>query len=122
LLIVGAIGLGASKALETAMPDDGLYRLRGVDRRRSDDAPARASRLLLENNDRKQVLYEWPSGLLDQHCELIWAGDLDGDGKLDLFMALSDHYNVTEYTLFLSSRGSGGKLVDRVAAFRATGC
>ena len=69
-----------------------------------------------------QTLYEWPEGFDDQHCELLWAGDLNGDGKIDLFMNLSDHYNVQQMTLLLSSKGQRKSLVERVAVFRTTGC
>lgn len=53
---------------------------------------------------------------------IIWAGDLDRDGKLDLIMSLSDHYTVMETVLLLSSRAGEGEMVKRVATFRATGC
>jgi hypothetical protein len=109
-------------ALELSIAGHASYRLLVVDRRMGDDAPEKPSRLVLESGGVEQVLYEWPSGLLDQHCKLVWAGDLDGDGKLDLFMILSDHYNVTGSTLFLSSRSSSGKLVELVAAFITMGC
>lgn len=100
----------------------GRYGLNISNRRVGEDAPARVSRLVLEGDGLKQTLYQWPEGFSDQHCELIWAGDLDGDGKLDLLMNLSDHYNVSEVTLFLSSRRAPGTLVKRVASFRTTGC
>jgi hypothetical protein len=53
---------------------------------------------------------------------VLWAGDLDRDGKLDLYMDLTDHYNVRNYALFLSSRASGGMLVKKVASRRYVGC
>jgi hypothetical protein len=53
---------------------------------------------------------------------LVWAGDLDGDGRLDLYMDLTDHYNVTNYVLFLSSRAVTGELVKQVASRRYVGC
>jgi hypothetical protein len=116
------LDLPQSDPLPLVMADGRAYQLRVLDRRASNDAPQKASRLILETGSHKQVLYQWPTGLLDQHCELIWAGDLDGDGNLDLLMALSDHYNVTTYTLFLSSRRSAGTLVRQVAAFLTKGC
>jgi hypothetical protein len=114
------LSLPEKDALELDL--DAAYRLRVVDRRLSDEAPEKRSRLVLESHGISQVLYEWPSGLLDQHCELVWAGDLDGDGKLDLLMILSDHYNVMERTLFLSSRRSKADFVKRIAAFVTVGC
>ncbi len=53
---------------------------------------------------------------------LLWAGDLDRDGKLDLLVDLTDHYNVREPALLLSSAATGRDLVQLVARFRTTGC
>ncbi|MGH1361908.1 MAG: hypothetical protein ACRBF0_00035 [Calditrichia bacterium] len=51
-----------------------------------------------------------------------WIGDLDGDNKPDLIMSLSDHYNVMETVLLLSSEAKEGELVKEVAVFRGVGC
>jgi len=51
-----------------------------------------------------------------------WIGDLDGDNKPDLIMSLSDHYNVMETVLLLSSQAKEGQLVKEVAVFRGVGC
>ena len=53
---------------------------------------------------------------------LKFAGDLDGDGKLDLLIDTTHHYNLSEPTLFLSSQAKDGELVHNVASFRTTGC
>ena len=58
----------------------------------------------------------------DASPSLIWAGDLDRDNKLDLIMDLTDHYNVSEVTLFLSSYAIKGNLLKKVAVFRTVGC
>lgn len=100
----------------------GVLKLRLIDVKRGDGDTGRTSRLVLEGEGISQTLYEWPEGFDDQHCELIWAGDLNGDGKIDLFMNLSDHYNVQQMTLLLSSKGQRESLVERVAVFRTTGC
>jgi hypothetical protein len=52
----------------------------------------------------------------------LWAGDADGDRKLDLYVSVSWHYNITERKLFLSSRAKPGQLVKEVAEFVMSGC
>ncbi len=69
-----------------------------------------------------QVIAKYDAIYIDGAPSIIWAGDLDCDGKLDLLMDLRDHYNVTEYTLFLSSRADEGKMVKKCAVFRTVGC
>lgn len=46
----------------------------------------------------------------DQRVELVWAGDLDGDDRVDL---LVDHGKLT---LYLSSNAAAGQLVGRAAS------
>lgn len=46
---------------------------------------------------------------------LLWAGDLDGDGKIDLLMNFTDYYWNT--VLFLSSLAKPGELVGEAARF-----
>jgi hypothetical protein len=58
----------------------------------------------------------------DNSTELLWAGDLDRDGKLDLLINISNHYNVSIPTLFLSSPAKQNNLVEPVAQFVTTGC
>ncbi len=53
---------------------------------------------------------------------VLWAGDLDLDGRLDLLLDTSDHENVKEMRLFLSSAAKPGQLVSEVALFRQVGC
>lgn len=75
-------------------------------------------------------LYAPPSTLLERQTmqlehgsgvpSVLFAGDLDRDGKLDLLVSTSTHYNVGETTLFLS-RPDPAKLVP-VAVARTTGC
>jgi hypothetical protein len=58
----------------------------------------------------------------DAAPSLLWAGDLDRDGRLDCLLDTTDHYNVGEWTLFLSRGAGDGELVRRAAVFRTTGC
>jgi hypothetical protein len=53
---------------------------------------------------------------------LIWAGDLDGDGALDLLIDLSDHYNMLRPTLYMSRKRGGRTLLEPVAAHESVGC
>jgi len=79
--------------------------------------------VLVGKGDRRQTIYSWPEGITeDLTASLVWAGDLDQDGKLDLYMILSRHYNEAVHTLFLSSRARGSDLVGTAAVFRVTGC
>lgn len=50
------------------------------------------------------------------------AGDLDGDRALDLLIDLTDHYNVSRPTLFLSRGRRAGTLLERVATHESVGC
>jgi hypothetical protein len=42
---------------------------------------------------------------------LLWAGDRDGDGRIDLEMDLSPKYSCTRTVLFLSSRAAKSEMV-----------
>ena len=53
---------------------------------------------------------------------LLWAGDLDRDGRLDLYLDLSNHYNVSRRELLLSSQARKGQLVKGLVRFVTVGC
>jgi hypothetical protein len=53
---------------------------------------------------------------------LLWAGDLDRDGKPDLLLNETYHYNVSLPTLLLSGGAEKGKLLERVAQISSCGC
>ncbi|HVR38757.1 MAG TPA: hypothetical protein VMU84_06650 [Thermoanaerobaculia bacterium] len=54
--------------------------------------------------------------------EVVWAGDLDRDGRLDFVVNVSPHYNVWSPALFLSSAAREGEIVAKVAMFTVSGC
>lgn len=68
-----------------------------------------------------QVLVSIPEPREQDGPELLWAGDLDRDGKLDLLYNLSSFYIDTELALFLSSAAKEGELVGLVARWNAVG-
>jgi hypothetical protein len=58
----------------------------------------------------------------DAPTAVLFAGDLDGDGRLDLIIDTSEHYNVAQPTLFLSGAAATGELLRAVGRHRRTGC
>jgi hypothetical protein len=69
-----------------------------------------------------QILYSPEATSETIPWSLLWAGDADGDGKLDLYVEVSWHYNVSETRLFLSSQAKPGQLIKEVARFTTIGC
>jgi hypothetical protein len=49
--------------------------------------------------------------------QIIWAGDLDRDARLDLFLSYSGNWTSDDYVLFLSSFAEQGQLVKEAAWF-----
>ena len=88
--------------------------------------------LSLESSDVRQILHTvrtWDEDLTSNAPEwsgtlgtLYWAGDIDRDGKPDLYMELSAHENLVWKALFLSSTAEAGKHVKLAAEFLITGC
>lgn len=62
---------------------------------------------------------QWAS---EREPVVIWAGDIDGDQRMDILLDSSDHYNGEEFTLYLSSMATGENLVQPVAVFDQVGC
>ncbi|OPL18778.1 MAG: hypothetical protein AVO35_13050 [Candidatus Aegiribacteria sp. MLS_C] len=59
----------------------------------------------------------------ENYVRVVWAGDLDGDGRVDLVIDNVPHYNIYKgLELYLSSEAGPGELVKRVAIFTAVGC
>ncbi|EOW4147339.1 hypothetical protein K6U37_14695 [Vibrio parahaemolyticus] len=70
--------------------------------------------IVLTCNATEQLL--WSENLSDYEVddprfELLWAGDNDGDGKLDLKMEVSPKYSCSQIAYFNSSLADVGKLV-----------
>ncbi len=78
--------------------------------------------ITLESGGVKQQLVYSRQISIDTSPSLMWCGDLDGDGKMDLIMDTTTNYNVSDVTLFLSSKAKPGKLVKQVAHQYSTGC
>jgi hypothetical protein len=85
--------------------------------------------LVLEGEGISQALASFPAfdagggvNSLDVEQYVVFAGDLDHDGKLDLLANVSGHWNEWHPALFLSSAARDGELVARVAEMSAVGC
>ena len=77
--------------------------------------------ILHGRNTEHQVLIKVPELEGEEGPNLVWAGDLDRDGKLDLIADLSAFYMDTDLALFLSSAAKEGELVGLVARWKARG-
>jgi hypothetical protein len=85
----------------------------------------------LRGRGREQVLHSLDArmdpdaGLVlgsDGSVMLRFAGDLDGDGRSDLVLDVSEHYNGMRTVLWLSSGATLPALLHEVAATNVTGC
>jgi hypothetical protein len=78
---------------------------------------------MLETDGVAQRLFSIEKDMLLEVNHIInFAGDLDHDGRLDLVMNASRHWNETRPTLFLSTSAKSGQLVGRAAEISMTGC
>lgn len=75
--------------------------------------------LSVVSDGRRQLLVTHPTVGYEAFPSVIWAGDLNRDGVLDLVLNTSNHYAVLELNLVLS--GGDGTL-QSVALKRSTGC
>lgn len=81
--------------------------------------------LVLENNGISQVIDQTlhsPTDDRDIIGSLIWAGDLDGDGKLDLYIDRWNEKGAVVTILQLSTFASDGELIGDAATFSSSGC
>lgn len=96
------------------------------------DTAIRDCALVLVHEGRRQVLGHWSGDASAGESQLMlgseawphlrWAGDIDRDGRLDLLIDMTDHYNVSAPTLFLSSQAKAGELVGAAAVLHSVGC
>jgi hypothetical protein len=77
------------------------------------------AKVILTHEGQTQVLYSADGFVDEPHFGIVWAGDLDRDGKLDLVANLHRKYSWHPYQLFLST--SAGKGLVREAAVFVTG-
>lgn len=80
--------------------------------------------LVLSHGKQRQVIgtYAESGNGMGEFIHVVWAGDLDGDGALDLLTDERLWYNQTvNLVLYLSSRARDGQLASPVARFSGVG-
>jgi hypothetical protein len=99
------------------------YQLKVDGPRSSSDEPLpKGSKLNLSSGSSTQELFGLPEGGNDPYISVLWIGDLDGDGIPDYLINASDHYNVSNIVLYLSTRAKIGQIVGHAAHFVSVGC
>lgn len=84
---------------------------------------ASAKGVILQEGAVRQRLSPLPAGLYPEGAAVVWAGDLDGDGRIDLVLDERPHYAFRFiYRLFLSSGARPGRLVEERASVSAVSC
>jgi hypothetical protein len=79
--------------------------------------------LWIEADKKQQKLANvYPKGT-EESLTILWAGDLDGDTKVDLIINDIPHYNIwINYRLFLSSYAETDEIIKEVAGLTGQGC
>ncbi len=73
-------------------------------------------RVTLKIDRTRQTLFYAPEGD-GAEAVLVWAGDLDGDDALDLYLRASDHRKIEHHRLYLSKAARGSEFVREAAGF-----
>ena len=82
---------------------------------RYNQAPIEQYTLTHSSSNRTQTLVDFDRGIDGGGPGLAWAGDLDKDGKADLYMQVSRYSAYVDFVLFLSSVATGEEIVGQVA-------
>jgi len=75
----------------------------------------------IKGKQHKSLLVAKPS-FDDQMITLIFAGDIDDDGILDLIINTSRHYNVSSPTIYFSKPAKNGEVVKPMGVHTSVGC
>lgn len=69
-----------------------------------------------------QTLFEANNVPMDNHLNIDFMGDLDGDGIYDLIVDIATGYSYSMNVLFLSTYAEPGEILRPAAVFRTWGC
>jgi len=121
-IFTGSLFLEPGQHLVLKLNDQDQFHFSASAGRKTEDGSARDYKIELRHGEISQTIVSMPATDSDGQPALLWAGDIDRDGKPDLLMDLTHHYNMEIYTLFLSSKAGKGELVEQVAEFVSVGC
>lgn len=76
---------------------------------------------IINGQEQKSLLVAQPN-FDDRMIQLLFAGDIDGDGIVDLIIDTSRHYNSRSPTVYLSKPASDGEIVKPVGEHTIVGC
>lgn len=76
---------------------------------------------IIEGQNRTSLLVAQPN-FDDNMISVLFGGDIDGDGILDLIIDTSRHYNKTSPTLYLSLPAENGEVVKLMGSHSSVGC
>lgn len=79
----------------------------------------KATALVLEHNNVTQIIDQNYEDIIG---DLLWVGDLDNDGKIDLYFDQFNERGSFGIGLYLSSEAKDGEFVRLVAIFGTAGC
>ena len=88
----------------------------------ADDRSGTHMRVRLSDESQSQLLWSAQEEYAGGHWWVIWAGDLDRDGKLDLLVDFSNQEDAYPDVLLLSSHAKPGQMVGEAAHFYHAAC
>ena len=77
--------------------------------------------LFISHGRQRQQVASFQRNVLDGR-QVVWAGDVDRDGRPDVLFDFPIGYADQNYVLFLSSLRAGDQLVSEAASFSTPGC
>lgn len=72
-------------------------------------------KLFISYNNSPEVLFLEQASFNDTFVELLFAGDIDGDGKLDFIFGANRDYEEERVILYLSSDAKNGEIIKKVS-------
>lgn len=72
-------------------------------------------KLFISYNNSPEVLFLEQESFNDTFVELLFAGDIDGDGKLDFIFGANRDYEEERVILYLSSEAKKGEIIKKVS-------